>query len=827
MLKIVYTLILLGAVLNLSAVEIEMKEGKEAGKKFSTLNLKSEKAIRCIRIFDEFDIIEEIECHFKSRYNKKLKSFSNSFFDVIVKVKNKVTVIKIQPRYNSTLFSSDTDISTLKYFIPREEKESAKHWLVIGFKGKNAPFLKGANSYNPRTINFPISLDFKKNPFIGALDIDGNPIKEGESEDVKAYLDLKRDFTNGQYRAVVNKSSDIIKKFPHTLFRPELSLYHIRALFKLKAYQQIINISKDFLRNFSNDNAVPEVLLYTAYVHSKLGFLAYAKYYFTRLFEEHKDSEYRNMGFVYYGDDRIYGGKKSEGIQLYKKALYNTRDKLIATKAAYRLGNMYLKDLKPDQSEYYLSKVVNGNPSYFKRNIPANYKLAKDLADEKKFNVASEIMSALLKGEDSADLDNYEVMLKDLALWLDKSGKVEKAYKEYAKYLDTYDYGVFDELVRVNQDRLLFLRNESNNSKRFANYNKLIKTYGLESDIGKQAIYEKAKLLHDTDEFGMVLELEKDLEIAKEDFPDSEKVIKDSAVQETIRYLNGQVDNSIEPLNLDEATSSNKDVMKRFSQEDSLERNRRENCQNAIKMIDKYQINIPHKEDENLYLCSMKTGKYSLAKKIVKRNIDDSQNTLDWVYRYSQILLKTGKYKKFISLSDEVISLMNLDGNDKYLDIYYDRFKAFNILRKDDEVIKTVNMLDKYFKNTYRNLQPFKSVVSIAKDRKDDLLIERFAKRVLKIQKRLKSYVQTPEIELLLITSLKHQNKIDEAIEISEELLKRDIEPNSKARVFYELGISYQILKNSNKAKYNFEQSYKVAPDNVWGELSKDYLDMF
>ena len=335
-----------------------MKEGKENNQSFSTLNLKSDKAVRCTKTLDEFNIIEEIECRFKSRYNKKLKHFSNSFFDVEVEIKPKYTAIKIQPRYQSILFSSDIDISTLDYFIPRKEMETAKHWLIVGFKGETPPFVKGKNVYNPRTINFPVSLDFKKTPFIGALDIDGNPIKTGESKDVKAYMDLKEDFRDGRYRAVINKSSAIIKEFPHTLFRPELALYQIRALFKLNAHQQIINVSKDFLRDHSNDNAVPEVLLYTAYVHSKMGFLAYAKYYFTRLFEEHKDSEYRNMGFVYYGDDRIYGGKRSGGIKLYKKALYNTADKLIATKAAYRLGNIYLNDLKPDKSEYYLSKLL-------------------------------------------------------------------------------------------------------------------------------------------------------------------------------------------------------------------------------------------------------------------------------------------------------------------------------------------------------------------------------------------------------------------------------------------------------------------------------------
>gem|GEM_PF-1005408 len=821
-----YIVILFGIVSILSGIEIEMKEGKEDGKNFSTLNLQSEQLVHCSKRFDDFETIAEIKCRFKAGYGRKLRNFSNSFFDVEIKRKYKETTIHIYPRFNARIFSSDRKIPNLKFFVPHKKLEKAKHWLVLGYKSETPPFIKGDNLYNPRKINFPVQLSYKNIPFIGALDIDGVPIKEEESADVKLYLELKEAFHEGRYRAVIRQSNEIVEKYPHTLFRPELTLYHIRALFKLKAYQQIINISKDFLRNYSNDNAVPEVLLYTAYVHSKLGFLAYAKYYFTRLFEEHKDSEYRNMGFVYYGDDRIYGGRKNDGIQLYKKALYNTKDKLIATKAAYRLGNIYLKELKPDKAEQYLSKVANGNPKYFKKNFSANYELAQDLADAGKKYLASQIVESILKGEEPYDVDNYEKMLKDLAVWLDESNQVEKAFKEYSRYLSIYDYGVFDKLVRTNKDRLLFLRNETNNSKRFANYNKLIETYHLDSDIGKQAIYEKAKLLHDTDEFEMVLDIEKDLEVARVDFPDTKRLIQSSATHEAIRYLNKEIDDNYKPLNVETSSVDNK-VRTEFAKQDNANLQNRTNCETAIKFIEKYSLTLPNKEDEKLFNCSMKTGKYKLSTDIAKRNIDSGQNTLDWVYRYSQIMLNTGKYKKFISLSDEVISLMNIDGSDKYLDIYYDRFKAFNILRKDEKVIETVNKLDKYFRDSYKNLQPFKSIVSIAKDRKDDLLIEQFAKRVIKIQQRFKSYLESPEIELLLITSLKHQNKIKEAISVGEEVLNRKMSKEKKARIYYELGVAYQNLNNLKKSKTNFEKSVAISPNNVWSKLSQDYLDMF
>ncbi len=793
--------ILILMTLPIFAIMIDMKEGKEKDSKYSTIHILSKSKIKCVKFLDEFETISHVDCEIPKKFDAEIKEFSNSFFDIEYIRNRDKNIIKIYPRYQAKLMPINRDISELEYFVPQNKNiKYSKHWLLVGFQGATPPFFNFEIQYNPNRINFPIKLENKKMPFIGALDIDGNPIREKKTNDLKKYIELKKYYDEGEYRKVIQKSNNILRQYPNTLFKPELILYQIRSLFKLKAYQKIINIAKNFLRDFSADNGVPEVLLYTAYVHSKLGFLGYAKYYYTRLFEEHKDSEYRNLGLIYYGDDRVSSGKKAEGLKYYKKALYNTKDVEIATKAAYRLGNIYLKEGKADEAEYYLKKVVEGNPTYFKRNLQKNYKLAKDLAFFKKKKLAANITDIILQGIDPYDEDNYEKMLKDLAVWLDEAGEVERAYKMYSKYLDIYDYGLYDALIRENRDKLLFLRGETNTTKLFANYKKLIDTYHLDSPIGKQATFEKAKLLYKMNEFDMVLNLENDLKIAEKDFPKAKDLVINSAVNIVA------------------------DKLKNYSDTQGLEVSQ---CESAMSMINKYTLNIPHQYDRALFYCSINSGKYKEAQKIAQYNIKTGKNTLYWVYRYSQTLLKTGKYRQFIKVSDEVIELMNIDGTDKYLDIYYDRFKAYNILRDDDNVIKTVMKLEKYFQDSYKNLQPFKSVVSIGKNRKDNLLIERFAKLIIKIQNRLKSYVESPEIEILLIQSLKHQNKYKEAIFVAQRLLKQQKLSNSvKARIFYEIGTAYQNLGNDKKSREAFEKSYDVAPENSWGKLSRGYLEI-
>jgi tetratricopeptide (TPR) repeat protein len=778
---------------SLFSVEIEMREGREGDNKFSTLNLRSPEAISCEKTLNEFEQIAIVQCQFSKVYGKELESFSNSFFDIKVEEDGKETTLKIEPRYNSILFSSDQDIVKLKVFTPRKEIEQAKHWVMVGYKTPKPPFIEGKNLYNPKTINFPIDLKFHKMPFIGALDINGQPIPEGSSEDVELYMKLREEYKEGSYRRVLDLSNELLKNYPHTLFKSEIVLHQIRALFKLHAYNKIINISKDFLRNFSSDVAVPEVLLYAGYVHSKLGLLSQAKYYFERLFEEHKDSEYRNMGFVYYGDDRIQVGKERMGLRLYKQALYNTKDRLIATKASYRLGNRYLKDLKGAEADKYFSKIVQGNPQYYNLSVDKSYKIANELAHFKRFDVASDIMRILLDGKDYRNLDKYEVMLKDFALWLDYAGKVEESFNEYSRYIEYYNYGSFDTLVRENRDRLLFRRDETNQTKVFANFNKLVKRYGLPSEIGKQAIYEKGLLLHDTGEYQMVLDIENQMRVAEKTYPDVDRVIKSSATHVSTANL------------------------------------RAGKCEASIELINQYDLNLSKDDDLKLYECSIKAGKYPLGEEISKRKIETGSNTLDWTYRYSQVLYKTGRYEEFLEVSDEVLELMKADRSDKYLDIYYDRFQAYDILRLEDEVLETADKLQKIFKDTYRNLQPFKRAVAIGKKRRDLFLIEKYGYKVIEIQEKLASFVESPDIEFLLITSLKEQDKVEETVDVAQRLINRkaSLQKDEVARGYYELGIALQSLNRIEEAKESFKNSKDASPNNVWGRLSSDYLELY
>ena len=250
------------------------------------------------------------------------------------------------------------------------------------------------------------------------------------------------------------------------------------------------------------------------------------------------------------------------------------------------------------------------------------------------------------------------------------------------------------------------------------------------------------------------------------------------------------------------------------------------NCNEAIILVKKFELKLDQSEDEQLYNCSMENSQYKIAEEITKRRIAQSEDTLKWLYRYSQVLINSGKYREFLKISDEVISMAKIEKNSNYNEIYYDRYKAFDMLQDNDKVLDSVATIDKLFKDSYKNLQSFKTAVDIAKNKKDDLLIEKYGKKVLAIQDRLNSFVETPEIELLITTSLQHQNKFSEVIQVLENLLKRDLSNDIKSRVYYEMGSAYNNLKNIQKAKESFQKSFELSPNNSWGRLSSDFLKL-
>ena len=74
----------------------------------------------------------------------------------------------------------------------------SKHWMILGFEDKE-PFIKN-NDYSDVSINFPFSYKKYSFPYVGSLDMEGNPVHVRRVRDVKEYIKIKKLYENKRYK---------------------------------------------------------------------------------------------------------------------------------------------------------------------------------------------------------------------------------------------------------------------------------------------------------------------------------------------------------------------------------------------------------------------------------------------------------------------------------------------------------------------------------------------------------------------------------------------------------------------------------------------------
>ena len=211
----------------------------------------------------------------------------------------------------------------------------SRHWMIVGYKDK-LPYIREEAAVDT-SINFPFQLDANNLPFVGGLDIKGNPVHIKKVGDVTEYLKIKKLYNEKNYDSCLELTNNIMREYPNSLFRAELIYYKIRVYGKLEDHDNVIISAKEFLREYSSDENIPEVLALVAKSYARIGLSTDADYFFDRLFTEHEKSEYSKWGYIYLGEMLERDGSSSKALSYYEKALKETKDLEIAATAAYKM----------------------------------------------------------------------------------------------------------------------------------------------------------------------------------------------------------------------------------------------------------------------------------------------------------------------------------------------------------------------------------------------------------------------------------------------------------------------------------------------------------
>lgn len=782
--------IIVSLCLPLFGLELSIQSGKEGGEKFSVFHLRHSSPFSCQPTIDEFGETRRVDCRFTTSPKQSFSPIDNEQLKISASSSSKGYVITVLPKGKMKLIPINFDLTKESQTYQNDVKSSA-HWSVVGYKNSLPLIDKGSSS--DTAINFPVKVVKNTPPYVGGLDLKGNPIKIRRVQDVTDYMDMKKAYAAKKYDKVLEKAQDTLKEYPNTVFKNELMLYQIRAYHQLGDYEKVITTSKKFMREYSGDSNVAEVLTYTANAYSKMGQINDADYYFDRLFDEQAESPFAAMGMIFKAEQAETTGDPKKARNFYERALNSTSDVAIASKAAFNLAKLELiggTDLK--KAAEYVDKIASVNPNYFSEVRSDAITMANTFVDRKDPKTAARITEALLNKTDKKS-DDYQILLRNLGLQLAKAGKRNEALKRFNEYLETFKYGEFVEEIRHAKDGLFFDEGDRNTTKSIKKYNDLIERYGNDA-VGKKALYKKAQLLLEEKKYKEILDLESELyRLNSDEYPDTTTLIAKSAIGMTKNYL----------------------------QEGK--------CSEAMKLQKMYKVKLLVEWDESLFNCALKTTQYPVAKAIAQRHLrapSIGEREL-WLYRLVKTQFELGEYKDAMKGGNELITLLGVQKNPPLNDIYRIMFDAAQRVNDNDGMIRHIKSIESVYANDFKDIERYNQMVSLGLKRKDEAMTQNYARKVMALQERTKTYTQSPFIEFTLAQSYQNVGKDADALNTLKSLNKQKLTNEKRSRQQYLIGAIEQRLGHKKEARDAFNGSIKADPKSAWGKLAKDALALF
>lgn len=774
--------------LPLGALELSVQSGKEKGETFSILHVRNSEPFKCEASSDEFGEMKRIECSFNRSPKHTFTPINNAYLKITPSSSKNGYTIAITPTVRMKLIPLPFDLSkTTQTYQSAVEKTN--HWIVVGYPNR-LPMLNrklpGENA-----INFPVKIPSNIYPYVGGLDLKGSPIKISNVQDVSDYMELKKAYAELDYNRVLELANGTLQKYPKTIFRNELMLYQIRALNEKGESEKLLDIVKQFLRDYSGDSNMAEVLAYTAKAYTKIGQDVDADYFFDRLFDEHAKSRFAGLGMIYKAQQLETSGNTKKALQFYQKALDTSSDVAIASQAAFKLAQIELGMDNTDKAVSYIDKIARANPKYFTEERENALEMAQVFVDRHKPATASKITLSLLKGADAKSAE-HEILLKNLGIQLAQAGKREEALKRFDEYLKTYKNGEFVSEVRHAKDGLFFEDDDMNLSAGIKKYDELVERYGNDS-VGRKALYKKAQLLFKDNRYKEVLDLESELyRLESGDYPEVNAMISKSAI------------------------ALNKEGLKAGK------------CEEALSMQKMYKIKLLPEWDGLIFECALKTTQYSAAKKIAQSHLKSKEmnERQIWLSRMVKTQFALGEYNNAIKGGEELASLLAAEKNPPLNDIYRTLFDAMQRSGNGEGMIRHIKNIEAAFGSDFKDIERYTQMVALATGRKDEVLTQTYARKVVVLQAKTKTYTQSPYIEFTLAQSYQKLGRDTDAFEILKSLNGRKLDKEKRSRQQYLMGSLAQKLGRKAEARSAYNASIKADPASAWGKLAKDALGL-
>ena len=781
--------ILLSLCLPLYALNLSIQNGIEAGQPYSILHIKDTNSFVCEPKYNDFEELIRIECPIPKISSTSFPPINNNQLTVKYQKSSSGYTIVVTGKRKIALYSDGFDLRTDAQIYVSNEK-GTNQWSVIGYS-KKVPII-GAQNENPNALNLPVRSAKETYPYVGGLDLKGNPIAMQRVQDVTDYMELKKAYKSEDYTKALSLAKQILVNYPNTIFKNELLLYQIRALHFMGNHEQLLPLAKQFIRQYSSDTGSAEVLAYTGDSYAKMGQTTDSEYFFNRLFTEHDESPFATQGMFLKALQLEGSGKTKPAENYYKMVLEKTKDVELASAAAFKLANMKIAFGHLDEAKGYVEKIVRANPDYFSTMHEQSITMINTFSENKDPKTAAKITTCLMD-KSVKKSDEHQELLKNLGLLYASAGENEKALKRFDEYLKMYPHGAGFEVIKHAKDGLFFELTEPKGEEGLKKYNDLIDNYGNDP-VGQKALYKKAQLLLREEKYQAVLDIESDLyRLNSKEFTDVSLIISKSAIGLTKKKLK------------------------------ALE------CSDAMTLHKMYRIKLEPQWDGLTFNCALRMGNFPVAKKIATPHLKAAtiaERQL-WLTRMTKVYFELGEYKEALQSGNEAIALLEAQKNPPLNDVYRTLFDTAQRMGDDARMIQYIKGCESAFGTDFKDIERYTQMVSVGLKRKDDLLIQNYANRVVTLQNRTKSYTQSPFIEFTLVQSLLNQEKNKDALKTLQSLTPRKLTTEQRSRQQYMIGSLAMKLGKKVEAKAAFNASVKANPKSAWGKLAKDALGLF
>ncbi|MCR6586626.1 tetratricopeptide repeat protein [Campylobacter insulaenigrae] len=782
MIRILFLLLL--SISYIFSFEILINKGEDAKIPFSILHLKDDKNFTCKSSFESDKNF--FECRIIGTSNIQFQNKEFDEFSIKFKKEQTYLDIIIIPKIPAKMRSYSQDIfDTKEIFNPNPN--SAKHFVFVFTKDIKKDQVDDG-------LDFNIYFNDALMPFIGALDLNSNPIEGTKSADFNAYFSIKKEYEAKKYDQVLRDSINAIKRYQGSIFMNEFELYKLRAQNQLYTYTldkdqqilgQMLDDAKNWTRTYVNDKNFTEVMYIMMRIYIGLSQRSNVEYTINLLTTEHKNDFYTIMAMLDYADYLYNLGKKNTAVDIYKEVYYSTSNADLASRAALFLAKDYLEQKNINDARDLTIKILESNPKFFMSDLSNSLILAKILDNNKIYDISSKIYEYIFLHLTKIEKD-YERVLKDLAFSLFNNKEYDKAEEYLELYAEEFPMGEYLTLVKQTQDKNFLYLKDTNATYLHEKYEEIMHKYV--GEISSQALFDNIKLYFQEKNYEKIITYKNDIE----------------------KYSNKEA----------------KDILEKSAIEVLTQDLKNDECLKAIDIYDRFkEYNIGSKiyNKKQMLACFKRTLRIEEAKKYIVENEQD--DVIYYKLQDADLTLKDKQYKQVVKIVESVLTTRSIISDDEKFEAYYIKFLAQLKLQDYNAMVETLQRLEQFPMN-YRMVELYYEFLLFCE--KNDFItnILTYAPKAIDYQNLKGVNLFSPDLEFMYIKALTQTNQKQKALGLFKDLLANPLKADERARAFYMQSNIYEDLNQTQNQKNSLQKCVDINSTSDWQNLCKEKISI-